>query len=58
VGSRSLDQSDEACSIFSHELRIAHWLKKENGKPQASDRLWKNLKKYSSPVIEAWSEAL
>ena len=39
------------------ELRIAHRRKKENGKPQSSDRLCKNLTKYSSPVIEAWSAA-
>jgi hypothetical protein len=44
-------------SGFSHELRIAHWRKKENGKPQSSDRLCKSLTKYSSPVIEASSGA-
>jgi hypothetical protein len=44
-------------SGFSRELRIAHWRKKENGKRQSSDRLCKNLTKYSSPVIEASSGA-
>ena len=43
----------QPCSWFSRELRIAHWRKKENGKPQSSDRSCKNLTKYSSPVIEA-----
>jgi len=44
-------------SGFSHELRIAHWRKKENGKRQSSDRLCKNPTKYSSPAIEASSGA-